>query len=298
MNRNVVVWLTLVCIWSTTWLAIKVGLDFIPPFMFAAMRFAIAGTILAGVAVVRSRPWPQSREEWNLIWLSGLLSVAVNFGGVFWGEQYVSSGLASVLNSTVPLFGIVFAHRLVDGEQMTRKKLTGVVLGIIGVAVIFSNQLHAEGALALWGSVAIVVGAGAVSYSAILVKIRGKNIDSVLLSAGQMLVAVPVLFLAGLLIGERPSAIQWRSESLVSLLYLALVGSCIAFVLYYRLIKRIQVTKVLMIVLVVPVLAVAVGVLTRGEEITWRLFVGGAMIVAGVGTIVLNRSTFRLKKEY
>jgi len=298
VNRKILVWLILCCIWSTTWVAIKIGLDVIPPFTFAALRFLIAGNILALIAAARKTQLPQSREEWNTLWQSGLLSVAFNFGAVFWGEQYVSSGLASVLNSTVPLFGIVFAHKLVAGEQMTRKKLVGVLLGILGVAIIFSDQLHAEGSVALWASVVIVLGAAAVSYSAVLVKVRAKRVNAVVLSAGQMLVAVPVLLGAAMMNGERLSEIRWNYEAAFALLYLAVIGSCVAFVLYYWLIKQIQVTKALMIVLVVPILAVAVGILTRGEELTWRLFVGGGLIILGVGTIVLNRSLFGLKKEY
>ena len=297
MNRNVIVWLSLCCIWGTTWLAIKLGLDFIPPFMFAGLRFLIAGTVLTLLALIQKRKLPETRREWDTVWQSGLLTVGFNYGAIFWAEQHVSSGLAAVLNALVPLFGILFAHRLIAGEAMTRKKVLGVTVGIAGVGIIFMDNLHSEGALAAWGSALIVVGAAAVAFASILVKLHAKNVDSVVLSAGQMVVSVPALFATGFLMGEHPSTIVFNTTSILALLHLAIVGSCVAFVLFYWLMKQIEVTKVLSLVLVIPIIAVTIGALVHGEEVTWRLILGGATIIVGVGTIVINPLALRSKKD-
>src|SRR5437016_13209529 len=105
-----IVWLILSCIWGSTWLFINIGLNDLPPFTFAGIRFVLASHILGSMVMVRRVRWPRTRDEWSLIAISGLLQFTLSYGLVFWGEQHISSGLAAVLQSTFPLFGLVIAH--------------------------------------------------------------------------------------------------------------------------------------------------------------------------------------------
>src|SRR5437016_536088 len=148
-----IVWLILCCIWGSTWLFIKIGLVDLPPITFAGIRFVIAFAILVGLAQLRHARWPRRRAEWILIAISGALQFGLNYGLVFWGEQYIPSGLAAVLQSTFPVFGFVIAHFYLAQERMTLVKMLGVLLGVFGVAVIFSDQLSIAGKMALLGSV-------------------------------------------------------------------------------------------------------------------------------------------------
>lgn len=106
-----VVWLGLCAIWGSTWLAIKLGLRDLPPLTFAGIRFAAAALVLFGVAALRGLRLPTAARDWRLLAYTGLLTITVNYALVFWGEQYISSGLAAVLSATVPLFGLPIAHR-------------------------------------------------------------------------------------------------------------------------------------------------------------------------------------------
>lgn len=282
-------WLVLCGIWGSTWLFIKVGLEDLPPLSFAGIRFVIATLLLVAFAAARRTPLPRQPADWGLIALVGLLSFSINYGLLFWGEQYVTSGLASVLQTTIPAFGLVIAHVHLPGERMTVAKVSGVVLGILGVAVIFSNQLAVGGRMALWGSAAIVVGAFSTAYGSVLVKARGGHVDPTILAAGQMAFGLVPLLAAGLLVEGNPATFHWSRQAVLCLFYLAFVGSALAFQLFYWLVRHMDVTKTMLIALVTPLIAVTLGMLTLDEQLTWRALAGGVCIVAGMGMILIPR---------
>ncbi|HEY0405082.1 MAG TPA: EamA family transporter [Pyrinomonadaceae bacterium] len=289
LNVPLLVWLLLCLIWGSTWLFIKLGLQDLPPFTFAGVRFVIAALILAVVVAWRRKPLPRGRKDWGLIVVTGILSFSINYGVVFWGETRISSGLAAILQTIIPVFGLVIAHYYLPEERITVLKLCGVLLGIAGVALIFSNQMTHEGPAALWGSVAIVIGAFSVAYANVLVKARGGRIDSATLALGQMICGLIPLLLIGITTEGNPFKMRWTTLALVSLGYLALVGSAIAFLLYYWLVRNIKVTNTMLIPLATPLIAVMLGMMVLGESLTWRIAVGGLVMMSGIGLIVTRR---------
>lgn len=284
-----VVWLILCGIWGSTWLFIKLGLQDLPPLTFAGLRFVLASAILGSLILIRRARWPRTRGEWYLIAVSGLLQFTLNYGLVFWGEQYISSGLAAVLQSTFPLFGLVIAHFYLPNERMTTLKVAGVLLGILGVGVIFSDQLTIAGSMALLGSVALVLSALCGSYSNVLVKAYGGKIDPQILAAGQMVCGFVPLLIAGFATEGNPLRFHWTGLAVLSLMYLVVVGSVIAFWLYYWLVRSMDVTNTMLIALVTPVVAVILGMIVLHERLNWRLVAGSACIIAGLALIVLRR---------
>src|SRR6266850_2317595 len=155
--KSRLVWLLLCCIWGSTWLFIKLGLEDLPPLTFAGIRFLIATIVLLFLVALRRLPFPRQRRDFMLLAGTGILSFSVNYGLVFWGEQYISSGLAALLQSMLPAFGLIIAHYYLPGEPMTLPRIAGVVMGVIGVGGIFSNQLQVSGPKALCGIVALVL---------------------------------------------------------------------------------------------------------------------------------------------
>ena len=284
-----IVWLILCGIWGSTWLFIKIGLADLPPFTFAGLRFVLASAILGSMILIRRARWPRNRSECYLIAGSGLLQFTLNYGLVFWGEQHISSGLAAVLQSTFPLFGLVFAHLYLPSERITFLKVAGVLLGILGVAVIFSDQLTIAGSLALLGSMALVLSALFGSYSNVLVKKYGGKIDPQILAASQMVCGFVPLLAVGFATEGNPLRFRWTVPALLSLMYLVIVGSVIAFALYYWLVRNMDVTKTMLIALVTPVVAVVLGMIVLDEQLNWRLLVGSACIMLGLGLIVWRR---------
>ncbi len=289
-----IVWLILCGIWGSTWLFIKLGLADLPPITFAGIRFVIACTILFSLIRIRRIPLPRARADWILLASSGILSFGLNYGLVFWGEQYITSGLAALLQATLPAFGLVFAHLHLPSERLSWTKIGGVVLGVFGVGVVFSNQLVVSGRQALAGCVALVLSAMFAAYSNVLVKAFGKHLNPAVLSAGQMLFGLILLLGVGLPLEGNPFRFHWTPIAVIAMLYLAIVGSVIAFLLYYWLVLNMDVTKSMLIALVTPVVAVLLGMLVLDEEFGWRTLAGGAMIILGIGFIVVRKTK---KKE-
>ena len=288
--KSRLVWLLLCLVWGSTWLFIKLGLNDLPPLTFAGIRFVIAAIILFSLIAVRRIPFPTRARDLVFLAATGILSFSLNYGLVFWGEQYISSGLAALLQSTLPAFGLIIAHYYLPGERMTLPRIVGVLLGVVGVGVIFSNQLQVSGPRALWGSAALVLSAFCAAYANVLVKTYGLNLQPSVLASGQMLFGLIPLLLIGIPLEGNPLKFHWTPMALISLLYLAIVGTVVAFLLYYWLMHNMDVTKTMLIALVTPVVAVVLGMIVLKEELNWRTLAGGAMIISGIGLIVLRKS--------
>jgi drug/metabolite transporter (DMT)-like permease len=286
-----IVWLSLCLIWGSTWLGIKLGLRDLPPITFAGIRFALAGALLGAIIAVRRVPAPRSRHDWWLLAYTGFLSITVNYALVFWGEQYISSGLAAVLSATVPLFGLPLAHRYLASEPLTWPKLAGVLLGLAGVAIVFSGELGVGGPQALWASVGIIIAALATAHAGVLLKARGTHIEPSMIAGVQMIGGCIPLLLVGIALEGNPLRFHWTPLAFVTLAYLTVVGSVIAFLMYYWLIRHTSVSWVLLIPLVTPLVAVLFGVTFGGETIGWHSALGGAAIIAGVALAVSRGRT-------
>jgi len=257
---------------------------------FAAVRFLLASVVLFTIVAARRVRLPRTRSEWALIAGTGVLAFTLNYGLLFWGEQHISSGLAALLQATIPVFGMLIAHLHLPGERLTAWKMAGALLGVVGVGVIFSNQMGAEGGMAAWGSAAVVAGAACVAYANVLVKARGAGLDPAVLAAGQMACGLVPLFCFGLAFEGSPLGFRWTTLAVVSLLYLTFVGSVAAFLLYYWLVRNMDVTKTMLIALVTPLAAVLLGMAVLGERLTWRTVAGGALIMSGISMVVLRRA--------
>jgi len=284
-----VVWLILCGIWGSTWLFIKLGLNDLPPLTFAGIRFLCASSILVAIIFARGVRWPRKRSEWLLIAIVGWLQFSLNYGLVFWGEQRIPSGLAAVLQSTFPAFGLVIAHFYLPEERITPKKVMGVLLGVIGVGIVFSDQLSFAGKAALAGSIALVLSAVCGSYGNVLVKAYGTQIDPFVLAAGQMVCGFPPLLALGIATEGNPIHFHWTATAVIALAYLVIVGSVIAFTLFYWLVRHMDVINTMLIALVTPVVAVLLGMMVLHEKFNWRLFAGAACIISGIGLIVLRK---------
>ncbi len=272
----------LILLWGTTWAAIRIGLGGIPPFAGVALRFALAGVILLLAAVWLKVPLGRlPQERW--LWLTnGLLTFCLSYGIVYWSEQWLPSGLTSVLFATFPLFVAVFAHFWLPEETLSHSTIGGIVLSFVGVMVIFSEDLSLLGGPQVARTAAILLIAPcAAALANTLVKRWGKEVHPISLSAVPMLIAAAVM---GILSGwcERHVDLRWDAVSLGALLYLVIFGSAITFSLYYWLLARLPATRLAIITYAMPVVAVVVGIVGLNERLTARVMVGTLGVVAGV----------------
>lgn len=288
-SLKVLVWLILALIWSTTWIFIKIGLDDLPPIAFAYSRFILSIAILFIVIRIQNVQLPRTAAEWRLIALTGFLQFSINYSLVFWSEQYITSGLAAVLQATISVFGLALAWIFLPDERITKRKIVAVMLGVVGVAVIFNDQLRVESWMAFTGCVAIVVGAYAAAQASVLVKARAANIHPASLVFCQMICGLPAIVIYSLLREGSPLTFNWSLKAIVCILYLSVLGTVAAFWLYYWLLKRIESTKAMMISLVTPLLAVIIGNVVLGETLPPLTGLGGLLIIASIGLIVFRR---------
>jgi drug/metabolite transporter (DMT)-like permease len=286
---KILVWLILCLIWGTTWIFIKIGLRELPPITFAAARFILAIAILLPVIKFQKLPIPRTLPEWRIVAITGILQFSINYSTVFWSEQYISSGLAAVLQAMITVFGLVLAWIFLPAEKITGLKIFAVLLGIVGVAVIFFEQLRIESFMAFLGSVAIVVGAYAAAQGSILVKAKAGGIHPASLTCFQMLCGLPAIIAYALIQEGNPLRFNWSWTAAGCVLYLTILGTIAAFWLYYWLLSRIESTKAMMISLVTPLIAVIIGSIFLDERLPGTTLFGGLMIVSSIGLIAIRR---------
>jgi drug/metabolite transporter (DMT)-like permease len=283
--RIPVAWLTLCVVWSSTWLAIKIGLRDLPPISFVGIRFLIAIAVLTAVSIGRTRLLPLRGGDYGALALTGLLMFAINYTLLFWGELHVSSGLAAVLQATIPIFGMVFAHWMLPNEPLRLQKLSGAIIALIGVAIICARLLDFSGLLAFWGGLGIVFGAAGAAFSNVLLKGRAIQIGPAMLAAWQMIFGTMPLLLLGFVVDGNPARFHWTPMSIFCLLYLAVIGSALTFLLLYWLLPRMSVTNLQTISLITPPGAVMLGWLLGGEIFPVWSLLGAAFVLAGVWMI-------------
>jgi drug/metabolite transporter (DMT)-like permease len=276
------VWCLLSFIWGSTWLFIKLGIEDLPPFGFAGIRFLIAATALWIVLRTTQRALPRSAGDWKLIIGTGLIVISLQYGLIFSAEVYIPSGLTAILYTVMPLFGMVYAHVLVPGERLSFPKVLGVVIGIVGVGLVFSDQLHVSGTEGALACAAVLFAAVTNALAIVLIKIRGRRIDALAFTTGQMIVGCLPLLALGLAREGSPLRYHWTPMAWMSTLYLALVGSALAFALLYWLIKRMDVTKTQLIPLSSTLVAIVLGRIVLNEALSARAMIGGAAILGGL----------------
>jgi drug/metabolite transporter (DMT)-like permease len=289
--RVCLAWLTLCIVWSSTWLAIKIGLRDLPPVSYAAIRFVIAAAALVLVSVGRVSLLPKRGSDYTVLAFTGLLMFTVNYGLLFWGELYVSSGLAAILQATIPISGMMFAHWMLPNEPLQIRKLLGAILALAGVAVICARLLDFNGMTAFLSGLGIVLGAAGAAFSNVLLKKRAIRIAPAMLAAWQMFFGVIPMLLIGLKFEGNPLRFHWTTQSILCLLYLAIVGSSLTFLLLYWLMPRMSVTNLQTISLVTPPGAVALGWLFGGETLSLWALLGAAFVLVGVWMIFSRRAT-------
>ena len=279
----------LTLIWGTTWAAIRLGLDGLPPLTGLAMRFAVAAVLLLGYAKFKGVPLGGQLHEKRLWVANAFLTMAGPYVFVYWGEQWVPSGLASVIFATFTLLVAVMAHFMLDGERLSILGTLGVMIGFAGIAILFSEDLTTLGGPRVREAALVMFISPFLSaVGQIVIKKWGGHLHPLSLTAVPMAIsAAAVGVLALVLERGRPVVLTWVSVG--SVLYLAAFGSALAFTLYFWLLRSMTATRLSLIAYMTPVVAVAVGIFLLSEPFTARTVAGSIAVVAGVGLVVARR---------
>lgn len=273
-------------IWGTTWLAIKFVVREMPPLSAAGVRFALAALLLAGVARWRGRSlsWRRLRPtDRRLLLALSLLMFAVPYALIFYGEQFVTSALTAILFSSAPAFTLLFDSLRAGRNLLRGTRLGGLILAFAGILAIFLPRLSGPPA-ELLGALAIVGAAAVSSWALVLAKHGAHDIDTLVGTTWQMAFGALWLLLAGLAL-ERPQLASYSSPAVWGLLYLAVFGSCVTFVLFYGLLKHMAAVQLSSLAFITPVVAVFVGWLVLDEVLGASTLPGAAVVLLGVALL-------------
>jgi drug/metabolite transporter (DMT)-like permease len=286
-------WKTLVAfaiiylVWGSTFLAIRIGVRDVPPFLLAALRFLIAGLVLYGWMIAQGERSPTGRQWMSALVLAVLIFV-LDYGLLFWAEQRVPSGIAAVMLATIPVFMALSEIILLGTQKFTPRLALALLIGIGGVAVLVSRSLNVGGEpIDTTGAAALLVAAVAWSIASALNRKLSLPSSKVMSSGAQMLAGGILLTLTAAALGEfrefRPSTVS--SAAWLSLAYLVVAGSIIAFTAYVWLLYHESPTKVGTYAYVNPVVAVVIGHLLGGEALGTRTILGTVFVLVSVVVI-------------
>jgi len=282
-------------VWGTTWVAIKISLEGLPPFLGASFRFTIALILLGLFILGKKISLKLSKRDLGIISISAFLMYTIDYGLIYWGEQYLTAGVTSIFFATFPLFTGIIAIFLFKNEDFSWNKMTGLTLGLVGVAVVFLDQLLLTefDTQVMLGSIAIILGAVGGALSVVLVKKYLSKIHPVSLSFYQLLQGIIFLYIIGLTL-ERSQELVLNPRVIFSVIYLGAVGSALAFALYYWLLQKWSAISLSLIVYIIPLVALVMDFLVLSEVIHPRAIVGMLIIFSGITFVQLDRS--RLQK--
>ena len=274
-------------VWGSTFLAIRVGVHEVPPFLLAALRFFAAGLALYGWMRLKGTPAP-SRREWAGAFFLGTLIFVIDYGCVFWAEQRVPSGIAAVVLATIPVFITILEIIFLRTQRLTVRLSLALIVGIFGVAVLVNHSFSlGEVPINRAGAIALLVAAFTWSVATILTRRLPLPASKPMSAAAQMLTGGVQLFVLTALSGEfagfRVQAVSWNAW--FALLYLIIAGSIVGFTAYVWLLHYESPTKVGTYAYVNPVVAVILGYFLGGEAVGLRTLLGTLLVLVSVITI-------------
>jgi len=279
----IVVW-----IWSSTWLAIRLGLQGVPPVSGAAMRMFASGLILTSIALLLRAPWPRQRIYLAHLAVQATLLFCVQYALIYWAEQTVPSGLAAVLFATMPILTAINAAYIFKIERLSPINVLGLCAGFVGVIMIYWSEVISAAHVPALGVAALLVAAACASFASVFAKRYAHGIPPLAtVGPGQLLGGSLLGVIA--LIAEHGRAIHFTPVSLAALAYLIVFGSSIVFLAFFTLMKIVPVTRLSLLAYVTPVLAVILGMLVAHEQFEPLTLVGAAVVLLGICLVTLPR---------
>ena len=276
-TKHWIAFISLGMIWGSSFLWIKIAVQEIGPITLVAYRVIFG--LLFGLAVVffQRTKWPSGFKEWLPLLVLGLTNIAIPFFLISWGEQVIDSGVASILDATVPLFTILVAHFLLHDDKMTIPKVAGLLMGFAGVVVLMSKDIGASSG-SLLGQAAVILACVFYAGSSIYARKLTEDSPAIFRSVGPLVSATAVMWLASFFF-EAPVKVPDQSLIWVALLWLGILGSGVAFILLYYLIHEIGPTRATMVTYLFPLGGVTLGVIFLHEALTWQVLTGATLII-------------------
>src|SRR5882762_10900961 len=278
--RVVAGYVSVALIWGSTWGAIKIGINDVPPFVFAFARAVAVAGLLTVIAVALRQPFPRGRRTVVIATIVGLINIGLTWAIIFWSEQFVPSGLVAVFGAAAPVWTAVLAHFMVKGDRLSALKILGLVLGLLGTVILIGAPETADGTAGLIATALIAVMPITWAIAAILQSRFLRTVAPIpTVALGTW---ASVLLLAPFALFQFPQSQHWTLASVLAFAYLVVFGTCFGMVVSLWLYRKLRPTTITLIQVIVPAEAILIGTLWLGEPVTIRMLVGAALVVAAV----------------
>jgi drug/metabolite transporter (DMT)-like permease len=293
-TKAIIAWLNVCVLWGTTYLVIRIGVGHMPPMLFAGIRWVIAGTIFIAFLKWRGRPLPKVKDLVHLA-VVGLSLLGFANGLLVFAELWIPSGLAALVITTVPFCMVGLESLLPKGPKLNATILTGLVMGLVGVCLIFSDDIkyltdphNLLGVLGLLGSVFFW------SVGSLYSKYVKVDVHPLMGASVQMLIAGIFLSVIGISIGELPR-LNFEIYGLLSLAYLIIMGSLVGYTSYIYVISKLPLSLVSTYAYINPIIALFLGWIILDEKLNFQIAIATAVIIAGI--VMVKKGTAKLKNS-
>lgn len=294
-TKIILVYILLCLIWGSTWMAIRASLESLTPFISGGSRFLLAALFILILMKLKGVSLQKDRESIRLYLLMGFLSFVIPFGLVYWAEQFVPSGLASVLFGVYPFFVAIFSYFRLPDEFIGKLKIIGMSLGFIGIVVIFSDSFSTNFSNLFLGMIAVALSGVIQAWIAVTLKKSGKHLNPLSMNFIPMLIAGFAGLTAGIFF-EDISTIKIDEVAVISVLYLAFFGSVVTFTSFYWLMKKINVIMLSLIAFITPIVALVLGWIFYNESLTTSHLLGSILVLIGLLTANLGSFLYQNSK--
>jgi drug/metabolite transporter (DMT)-like permease len=274
-------------IWGSSFAWIAVALEEVPPATLVAQRMTLGAIAMVALLPFIRQRLPRTPGEWVPLAVMGAINAALPIFLISWGEQFIDSGTAGVLNSLVPIFSLIIAGLVIRTEPVTMLRVTGLVLGFIGAALLAGRQMELSGdPSGLIGALAVVLAALSYAAGASYAKYRIRTTHRYVVAAGTLVFAAIYMWL--LAIPADGLVTPRQADTLLAIVWLGILGSFVAYILYFFLLEQLGATVSTMVSYIFPVVAVALGVIFLDEPMDVRLVIGTVLVLVGIVVVSLR----------
>ena len=282
--KHWIVFILLGLIWSTSFLWIKIGVQEIGPMALVAFRMLFGALTAIAIGVARKVTWPRDWKTWSVFSILGFTNLAVPIFLISWGERTIDSAVASILNATVPLFTIVIAHFWLSDDRMSLQKTFGLLVGFGGVVVLMSKDLATGAHNSAVGQGAVLLAALFYAWSTVFARRTTQHVEGSARGAAPLITATIFMWIVGP-IAEKPFVIPTLPLTWIAALWLGILGSGLAWLMFYYLLHEIGPTRATLVTYLFPVGGVIFGVLFLREQLSWQLAAGTMLIVSSLAIV-------------
>ena len=288
-RMGLVEWTMLVLLsmlWGGSYYFVEIALLEWSPLLIVGVRVFVASIVIWGIVLAAGLPIPRSLSAWMAFFWMGLLNNVFPFLLIVWGQKEIESGLAGILTAAAPIFSVIVAGVWLKDEPVTRPKLLGAVLGLIGVAVLIGPNALAGLDVNLLAQVAVLGAALSYAFAGVYARrFTRMNVDPIVAAAGQLLMSSFIMILLVFTFDSPAELIESSAKVWTVVIVMAIFSTALAYILYFRLLATAGATNAILVTLLIPVTAILLGAVFLDERLQWLHFLGMAVIALGLSVI-------------